>query len=68
MGIFLEERIILTRQHLGMGVDVHSGSGSLFEQFFKVMEVMAGNKDSGVLAHADVDFGDLRVAVCACVG
>ena len=41
MRIFSEERIILTRQHLRMGIDIHSGSCRLLQKFLQVVKVMA---------------------------
>ena len=49
MRIFLEERVVLSGKHFRVGVDIHSRSGCLFEEFLKVSEVMAGDENTRIL-------------------
>ena len=63
MRIFLEEWIILSGEHLGVCIYIHSCSGGLFEEFLKVVEVMPGYEDTGVIAYAYIHLCDLGVAI-----
>ena len=40
MRILLEEWIVLTGEHFGVGIDIDTGSCGLFEQFMEVVQVM----------------------------
>ncbi len=66
--VFLEGRVVVGRQHLAVGVDIDAGALGLLQQFLQVLQVVAADEDAGVGAHADVDLGDLRVAVGGGVG
>ena len=68
VGVFLESRVVVGGQHLGVGVDVHPGAGGLLQQHLQVPQVMAGHQNAGVGPHADVDPGDFGVAVGRGVG
>ncbi len=68
IGVLLEGRVVVSRQHLRVGVDVHSGSLGLLQEHLQVPQVVAGDQDARVLPHADVDPGDLRVSVGGGVG
>ena len=66
--VFLEERIVMSRQHFGMGVYIHASALGLIQQHFQVFQVVTGDQDARVLAHADVHSGNFRVAVSRGVG
>ena len=61
--VLLEEGIVVRREHLGVRVNIHTRALGLIEQHLEVLQIMAGNQDGRILADADVDLGDLRVAV-----
>ncbi len=61
--ILLEERIVVSGQHLGVGVDIHTGSLRLLQQHLQILQVMAGDQDAGVCSDADVYLRDLGVAI-----
>ena len=54
----------MSRQHLRVGVHVDTRSVRLLQQHLKVAQVVAGNEDSRIAAHAKVHLRDLGVAVC----
>jgi len=60
--ILLERRVGMRREHLAMSVDIHAGALRLFEEEFKIFEVMAGDQDAGPCARGGADRGDLRGA------
>ena len=68
VGVFLEERIVVGRQHFRVGVYIHAGALGLIQQHFQVLQVMAGNQDTRVIAYADIHGGDFRIAVSTGVG
>ena len=61
--VFLEERIVMRWQHLAVRVDIDARALRLLQEHFEVSEVMAGDEDRRILAHADVDLRDLWIAV-----
>ena len=63
--VLLEERIVVCREHLGVRVDIDTGALGLVKQHLEILQVVTRNQDARVLADADVDLGDLRVAVSA---
>ena len=63
MIIFLESRIIIGRQHFAVGININTSACGLLEEFFHVFEIMAGDQNTGVVAHTNVDTGDFRIAV-----
>ncbi len=68
MGIFLERRVGVGRQHLAVGIDIDPGALGLVQQFLQVLEVMAADQDAGVGPHPDIDLGDLGMAVGRRIG
>ena len=56
------------RQHFAVGIDVHAGSGRLFEQFFKILQIMSADENTRIFAHPDIDFGDFGIAVGGRIG
>ena len=61
--VLLERGIVVSRQHLTVGVDVDTGILALLEQLFQVLEVVSGDQDAGASADADVHLGQLGLAV-----
>lgn len=51
-----------------MRVHVHSRAFRLLKQFFEVFQVVPADEDTRIVAHSDVHFRNLRIAVCARVG
>ncbi len=66
--IFLECRIVVRGKHLGMSVNIDSGSLCLLEQHLEIPQIMAGNQNARILADADIHAGNLRISVGFCVG
>jgi len=64
----LESGVVVGGQHFGVGVHVHARTFGLLEQHLQVAQIVAGNQDAGVGAHANVDLGDLGIAVGTGVG
>ena len=56
------------RQHFAVGIDIDAGSLGLFQQLLQIGQVVAGNQDRRIAAHAEVDFSDLRMAVFRSIG
>ncbi len=48
------------REHLAVGVDIHSHPAGLFEEFGEVLEVVAGDEDTRACARRGADVRDLR--------
>ena len=63
--VLLEERIVVRREHLGVRVDIDAGALGLVKQHLEILQVVTRNQDARILADADVDLGDLRIAVSA---
>ena len=61
--VLLKERIVVRREHLGVGIDIHTASFSLVEKHFQIFQVVSGNQNSRVLPHTDVYGSDFRIAV-----
>ena len=68
MAELLESGVVVGGQHFGVGVHVHARTFGLLEQHLQVAQIVAGNQDAGVGAHANVDLGDLGISVGAGVG
>ena len=68
VGVLLEGGVVVGGEHLGVGVHVHPGALGLLQQQLQVPQVVAGDQNAGVPAHADVDPGDLGIAVGGGVG
>ena len=66
--VLLEGRVVMGGQHFRVGVHVNACAFGLLEQHFKVAQVMPGNEDAGIAAHADVDLGNFWVAVGTGIG
>ena len=58
----------MRRQHFAVGIDIDAGSLGLFQQLLQIGQVVAGNQDRRIAAHAEVDFSDLRMAVFRSIG
>jgi len=63
MRVFLECRIILTRKHLGMGIDIDAFPSCLLKQFFKVFEVVSADKDARIVADTYIDLSYFGITV-----
>ena len=63
MVVFFKGGIRVGRQHLAVGINVDARTICLLEQFFHILQIMAGDKNPRFCAHADIHFGDFRVAV-----
>src|SRR6185436_16111359 len=61
--VLLEARVVVGREHLAVRVDVHAGSLGLYQQLFKVLQIMTADENGGVFSHSNVYCGDLRVTV-----
>ncbi len=68
MAVFLEGGVVVGRQHFTVGVHIHTGTLGLLEELLHILEVMAGDEDSGVIPDTQIYFGDLGVAIGAGVG
>ncbi|EKD37910.1 MAG: hypothetical protein ACD_75C00940G0002 [uncultured bacterium] len=66
--IFFESRIIIGRQHFAVGIDIDARTLRLLEQVFHIFQIMAADKYARVLAHADIDLGDFRMAIGGGIG
>ena len=66
--VLLELRIVVRRQHLAVGVDIDARALRLLQQHLEVLEVVAGNQDARVLAHAEVHLRELRITIRLRVG
>ena len=64
----LEFGITVGGQHLAVGIDVDAFPFGLLEQFFEVLEVMAGNEDGLAFDRFDADRGGDWMAVGGGVG
>ena len=58
----------MRRKHFTVGIDVYPCSLGLFQQFFKILQVMAADKDTRIVAHTEINFWYFRISVAACVG
>ena len=65
--VLLECRIIMSRKHLRVRVDIHACPLGLLEQLLQILQVMAGNKDARIAANTDIDRGNLRIAIRTCI-
>ncbi len=63
MIVFLEGRVIIGRQHFAVGVDIDACTVGLLQELFQVFQIVAGNKNARVPAHADVHLRDFGFAV-----
>ena len=68
VGILLKGGIVVGRKHLGVSVHVHAGPLGLLQQHLQVPQIVAGDQNAGILAHPDVDAGDLRISIGGGVG
>ena len=58
----------MRRKHFGVRIDIHTGSGSLFQKHLEVPQIVSGNQDPGVLANTEVDRRDFRITISLCIG
>ena len=63
VSVFLECRIIMSRQHLAVRVDIHTRTLGLAQQFLQIVQIMSADQDTRILAHSDVHFRNLRMTV-----
>ena len=61
--VVLELRIVVSRQHLAVRVDVDARAFRLLEQHLEVAQIVARDQDARVLAHAEVNLRDFWIAV-----
>jgi len=66
--VLLEGGVVVRGQHFAVGVHVHAGALGLLEEFFHILQVVAGDQDAGVVPHAEIHFADLGIAVGRGVG
>ena len=66
--ILLEGRIVVTREHLAVCVDVHTLVLGLFQQVLQVAQVVTADEDSRTVAYADVHPCHLGLSVTGGVG
>ena len=66
--VLFEIWIIVGRQHLAVRVHIDAGSPGLLQQLLKVGQIVAGDQDGRIAAHADVHFRNLRIAVFRSIG
>ncbi len=62
--VLLKRRIIMGRKHLAVCINVYSCSLRLFQKKLQVAQIMSGNQDARIFPYADIDFCDLRIAIC----
>lgn len=46
----------MRRKHFAVGIDVYPCSFGLFQQFFEILQVMAADKDTRIVAHTEINF------------
>ena len=63
VGVLLQPRIGVAREHLAVGVDVDVGALALFEQDVQVEQIVSGDEDSGPGDGAAVSAGLAAAAV-----
>ena len=68
MFIFFERRIVVCRQHFGVGVNIDAGVHGLLEQHLEVAQIMTGDENTRAGADTEIDGGDLRIAVSGSIG
>ena len=61
--VVLELRIVVSRQHLAVRVDVDARAFRLLKQHLEVAQIMARDQDARVLAHAEVNLRDFWITV-----
>jgi len=67
MVILFQRRIGIGRQHLAMGIDVHTCPPGLLQEFLQIAQVMSADEDGRPFHNAQVDLRGLRVPVSLCV-
>ncbi len=69
MGVFFQLRVSVSGQHFAMGINIDPFAFGLFEQLFKVMEVMTADHYEGSFLYIHRDLRRYRIAefagVCA---
>ena len=68
MGIFLQLRVAMRRQHFPMSVDVNPFSICLFQQFFQVIQVMTGNDNKRTLFYFHAHLSRYRIPKAGGIG
>ena len=63
MFIFLQPGVAMGRQHFAVCINVDAGSLGLFEQFFQILQIMAGNQNRLAFDRGDADRRRHGVAV-----
>ena len=65
--VFLQLRIVMCGKHFAVGIYIYSCTFGLFQQFFEVFQVVSADKNTRIVADADIYFGDFGISVAACI-
>ena len=68
VAVLFKRRIIMRRQHLRMGIDIHSGSLGLLQQHLQISQIVTGDQNCRIFPDADADFGDLGISIVPGIG
>ena len=61
--VCLQLRIIMSRQHLAVGINVDAHAFRLAQEIFDVTQVVSTNQDARVLPHSNIHLSYLRIAI-----
>ena len=61
--VLLEGRIVVRGQHFAVRVDIDARTLCLIKQFLQILEIVTRDQDARVLAHAEINLSDFRIAV-----
>ncbi|GFI37989.1 hypothetical protein IMSAGC015_02178 [Lachnospiraceae bacterium] len=68
VGILFECRVIVGREHLGMGINIHAGSRCLLQQHFQIPQVVTGNQNTGICPNANIYLRNFGISIGFRVG
>lgn len=68
VGILFECRVIVGREHLGMGINIHAGSLCLLQQHFQIPQVVTGNQNTGICPNANIYLRNFGISIGFRVG
>ena len=61
--VCLQLRIIMSRQHLAVSIDIDAYAFRLAQEIFDVTQVVSTNQDARVLPHSNIHLSYLRTAI-----
>ena len=56
------------RKHFRVSVHIYAGALCLFQQHFQIPQIMAGNQNSRIFVHANLDLCNFRISVGLRIG